>query len=54
MKEMLTKKLSIQDVYVDLVPSFFTESCKWKRESLAQFLSDCKPNAAVQFPAYYC
>lgn len=31
-EEVLTKQLSFQDVYVHLVPTFFTESCKWERE----------------------
>lgn len=50
-QETLCQKLSLHEAYVDLVPAFFTESCKWKRDSLAQLLRDCNPNSSPQLLA---
>lgn len=37
-EEVLMKQLSFQEVYVNLAPAFYTESCKWKREAIENML----------------
>ena len=47
-KEILMKRLALHDMCVELEPTFYAESCAWKRESLMKMLSHSKPGIDVK------
>jgi len=45
-KESIIKAFAFHDIYIDMDPSFYTESCKWKKESLSKMLEHCGKSSA--------